>query len=436
MVELSFLGQSTSDESTLGAFLERVLNHTEIDSLTVVVAWARFRGLVRVRPEIEAFRARGGTTRLIVGIDEGGATRPGLLIATELFDQAHVFHDPGGGTFHPKIYLAEGAEQALLVVGSSNATPGGWFGNYEASLEARFALPGATTHPALQGVREYIEAIHAESELCFELNEELVDRLVENPRYKVAGHERSRRNEVEPSNEESHPANVLGSTNDPDGTQPLFGSRVARRIAVPPLSVEQKRELASLEILPEDEAESDVELRGPRGEISRSETSRSDRNPRRALEPTDVARSEPPPDETPVEVWTKELSQTDAQQRPQPTKPTGNVRLVKSGHVIDSRTWFREVLFGSAAWRREADIHNKPIDRADIPFSIEIDGEARGTMELQVTDAQHRQSDQHNHTTVLRWGALLPILRATDYTGYRLTLARMSDDSFRLDIAR
>lgn len=426
VASLDFLGQPGSDDSTLAAFLERASSDTDIESLTVVVAWARFRGLVRLRGEIEAFRGRGGEARLIVGIDEGGATRPGLLLATELFDQAHVFHDPAGGTFHPKIYLAEGTDKALLVVGSSNATPGGWFSNYEASLEARFALPEEATDPALQGVREYIGALFAERELCFELSEDLVDRLVRDRRYSVAGHERSIRSRGVATNGDDEQADLdtSGSTEESSGEQRLFGRRSAPRILAPPLSSEAREELASLELPLDDEAESDDEFPLPSGEM-----------PDKEQPPVGLA-PKPTPGAVPVERWTKVLPRGDAQQQTaSKTNLTANVRLTQAGHAIDWRRWFRDDLFGSATWRKDIDVNNNPIERADIPFLVRIAGVTLGTIELEVTYAPHREAGQANHTTVLRWGPLLNTLRAIDYTGYTLTLERMSDDTFRLDIS-
>jgi hypothetical protein len=138
---LDFRGQPFDEDGTAGAFLRRALGDPELTAVTAAVAWARFRGLGRLTDALEAFRERGGFLRIIVGIDEGGATRPGLMAALTFFDEAYVFHDPSSRTFHPKIYLADGPRKAILLVGSSNATPGGLFANYEASLEATFELP-------------------------------------------------------------------------------------------------------------------------------------------------------------------------------------------------------------------------------------------------------------------------------------------------------
>lgn len=311
-VSVRFLGQPGFDESTIADFLARSLNDASIDSITIAVAWARFRGLVRLRPGFRAFRERGGTARLIVGIDEGGATRPGLLLATRMFDEAHVFHDAAGGTFHPKVYLAEGRKQAILVVGSSNATPGGWFSNYEASVEVRFALPENAEDPALRGARDYIRSLIDEPELCVPLTDELVDRLVRDRRYDVAGHERSirRRGRAVLAGAEDTDTDASGSTGEPSVQPPVFGRRRGRRGAVPALSLADREELESLEIPPDAEAESDTELAVGSGD-----------------QETAGVQAAPEPVGAPVMIWTKVLPRGDAQQQQASgTNFTANVR--------------------------------------------------------------------------------------------------------------
>lgn len=421
---LGFLGQPAWGDQALAAFLERAARDADIDSLTVVVAWARYRGLIRVRAAIEELRARGGTTRLIVGIDEGGATRPGLLLALQLFDEAHVFHDPGGGTFHPKIYLAEGPGKVLLAVGSSNATPGGLFSNYEASLEASFTLPAEADEPALVGVHSYIRDLLAETATCLPLNEELVDRLVKSRRYSVAGHEQpSRRGRfASQARVDEADLDASGFTEESGDEARLFGARQGPRVNAPLLSAKATQELHSLELAPDDEAEQDPELPPP-SDVTPPAGAATGAT---AVKQSSSARVS----------WTKVLPRGDAQQQlSSRTNVTGNVRLTQAKHDIDWTTWFREDLFGSAAWRPDTDIKGSPIERADIPFQVTIDGLGLGTIELEVTHAPHRESGQSNHTTVLRWGPLMGTMRGTDYTGYTLTLAQLPGGSFELDIS-
>jgi hypothetical protein len=425
---LKLLRQPSREEETLAAFLRRVLADPGIDSLTIVVAWARFGGLARVQREIEAFKARGGASTIILGIDAGGATRPGLLLAAALFDEAFVFHDPAGGTFHPKLYLAGGSEQAFLVVGSSNATAGGLFGNYEASLEARFTLPDELEDPALTEARAYVDELIGETELCLRLNTETIDRLVRERRYRVAGNER-RRKPTAPRTNASGDASEdpVDAGEDASDVPSLFGTRQAPRARTPALDATALTELVSLEIASDDEAEDDDEQRPLPDDLVEPS------------EPAHVAApSSAPVRAAPIIVsasWSKVLPKGDAQQVTPGTNPTGNLRLTKAKHDIDWTKWFRDDLFGSAAWRTASDVGGKPIEVVDIPFAVTIAGVALGQVTLQVTHAAHRESGQHNHTTVLRWGPLLPTMRATDYTKHTVTLARLSDGSFALDVS-
>jgi catechol 2,3-dioxygenase-like lactoylglutathione lyase family enzyme len=87
---LHFRGQPFEEDDTAGAFLRRVLADPEVPAVTVAVAWARFRGLRRLKDALGGFRERGGFLRIIVGIDEGGATGPGLMAALDFFDEATV----------------------------------------------------------------------------------------------------------------------------------------------------------------------------------------------------------------------------------------------------------------------------------------------------------------------------------------------------------
>jgi PLD-like domain len=452
--DLEFLAQPSSDDATLATFLRRVLADPQIGSLTLVVAWARFRGLVRLRTELEAFRARGGNTRLIVGIDEGGATRPGLLLAAELFDDARIFHDRGGGTFHPKIYLAEGTSLSVLLVGSSNATPGGWFSNYEASLEARFALPHEAAHPALVGVQEYLASLQAEDELILPITTEAVDRLVADRRFNVLGHERARRGRQQPGGSDDASADVdaSGSSDEDGGADELFGKRHGSRNYAPPLLSEAKAALGALELPVDDEAESDEPIE-PAPPTPPTPTPTPTPPPVTPTPPAPPAPPAPPSPPAPapapppaqpapsppveaVAAWSKVLPRGDAQQQQSAgTNPTGNVRLTQAGHEINWRNWFRRTLFATASWQSALDTKGNEIERTAIPFEVTIAGVNLGSVELDVTHAPHREAGQANHTTVLHWGSLMSAMRAADYTGFTLTLERMSDGTYRLDVS-
>jgi hypothetical protein len=389
--DLEFRGQPIEPGGAIGPLLQEILADRRFDEITVVVAWARFRGLWRLRDELEAFNSRG-SSRIVLGIDEGGATRPGLLLAIELFTRAHVFHDERPGTFHPKLYLARGPAHARLVVGSSNMTPGGLFTNVEASLDATFDLATEAEHPALVNAEAFIGALLDQEAACSELTAELVDELVAGRRYRVSGVER-------------RSADVDEEAEDVPGERRLFGAATFAAGAVPPIDAEGRARQAELELGDEEEP-------GTGG----------------AGDAPPVVRA----------TWSKTLSRADAQQPEDPAKtnPTGVLRLAKAGNPIDWRTWFRQELFGPANWVASEDSRRNPIETARVPFAVVIGGTSHGVVDLRVDHAPHREADQDNVLTILHWGGTLgPILRSTPVHGRVVTLSRLSNGKYELTIS-
>src|SRR4051812_13610633 len=104
---LQFIGQPFNDGGQAGEVLADALNAPWSSKLWIATAWAKRSGVGRIRSSVNEFTAAGGTSEIIVGVDEGGATREGLELCLEMFDSTLVYHDPGTRTFHPKIYAVE-----------------------------------------------------------------------------------------------------------------------------------------------------------------------------------------------------------------------------------------------------------------------------------------------------------------------------------------
>ena len=428
---LEFRGQPFDNDGSVGEVLRRLLLDDEVERITVVVAWARLRGLGRLREELAAFKARA-TSTIILGIDEGGATRPGLLAARAYFSEAFVYHDPAPGTFHPKLYLAEGPSKAVLLVGSNNATPGGLFLNYEASLEAEFSLPSEAGEPALLGAQAYVHQLRDDEEVCLTITDDLIERLASSGRYRVSPNERRAPGMV---------ASVPSGADDDDVDQDdapvdtasadeaIFGKTRYPRSSVPPLPGEAAEELASWELEVEPDEGDPAE-----GAVTASTVSTP---PPPTLAPQVPSSPSGSGGATSVvATWSKVLPAGDAQQQPNPaTNPTGNLRLTQAGHQIDWRTYFRQTLFASAAWTPGTDSHGNAIESAVVPILVTVNGTSLGVLTFNISHAKHRESGQSNHTTVLHWGPLMSALRTTDYTGYTVTLSRLNDGTYTLDIS-
>lgn len=250
MPRVRFHAQPSEAGGSAGDFLKDVLLDPGIASLDIVVAWVRFRGVARIKPELETFRERA-RSRIILGLDEGGATRPGLSAALRTFSEAYVYHARAAGTFHPKVYLAEGPAKATLFVGSTNMTPGGLYFNDEASVEVKFDLPQDENEPALREVRSWVDRLLGDTGACRPLTEALIDELVSTPRYRVSGHERRRRRvaRVLPAGADQDDIPEELDTEAEGGPgEALFGPSNRARGTVPPLSQSALSELEQLEV--------------------------------------------------------------------------------------------------------------------------------------------------------------------------------------------
>jgi HKD family nuclease len=201
--------QPFEDDLSLYTVLKLALTDDRFDEFTAVVAWAKKSGLSRIRPLIQGFRARGGTARILLGIDEGGASVEGLYAAIGDFDEKFVLNDAGSGTFHPKLYIFSGEAVSIIVIGSSNLTRGGLFANYEAGVCLELDLTQHSDAQMHEAVTSYVQRLWQDG-TSKPLTEDLVQNLIDDSRY-----------DIRP--EASHP----GSTSVPDGSDVvplLFGT--------------------------------------------------------------------------------------------------------------------------------------------------------------------------------------------------------------------
>jgi hypothetical protein len=409
LVQVRFSAQPFVDGDDLKSFINRVRADPGLVNLDVIVAWAKRSGLSRLHDDLAAIRSRAGQTRLIVGIDEGGATKQGLEWARLLFDRVFVFHDRSGRTFHPKVYVASGETSARLLVGSNNATAGGVYFNYEAGLDCELSLPDDVA--LLVSVQTYVDRLLAESELCKEVSEEVLAELVGNPRYQVGDENVLRElsglatpeeldtevdvEEVSGTAESSF--SIFGRSEEPKKPDPGASGRVTKAPA--------KR------------------------------TSREKANPAKGLRGKGTGSFEDVPEALVQKRWFKQLSRSDAQHPPRAgSKVTGALRMSKANHPIDWRTYFRREFFSGLKWDSELSRNHMSVEYARVPFYVLIDGQAIGEYECRIDHAPHREQDQSNVPTDLKWGPLMPVIRATDYTGDYVIIERLNDGSYRLEI--
>ncbi|MGQ0824221.1 MAG: phospholipase D family protein [Actinomycetota bacterium] len=407
-MEARFIAQPFADDRDLRDFMNAIAADDDLTHLDVVVAWAKRSGLSRLRKDLEAIGARAGETRLIVGIDEGGATRQGLELARELFDVVHVFHDRGGGTFHPKVYAARGESAARLLVGSHNATAGGVYFNHEAGIECLLTLPDDAV--LLDSVTHYVDRLYADTAVCMELTDDLLAELIANPRYRVRDEDTHPRPTGTNAPEELDDSVDIEDAPEPPGASPSVFGR----------SAEQRK-------------------KDPGTGLPKKAAAKATGATKKAAAPPPSAGSAPPaptplPAAVAVKRWFKRLASSDAQHPPGgQSNVTGVLRLVQAGHPIDQTSYFRQDFFAPLPWAATP----KPrglFEQTVVPFAVRLNGADAGMHNLRVDDAAYREAGQGNHTSVLHWDGLGPTLAATDYTGNFVVLERLADGTYRLEI--
>lgn len=179
--------------------LVRALDDERLTELSVVVAWGKESGLQRIRPYLQAFRARGGNARILLGIDADGATFEGLYAAVDDFNEARVLFNAKSRTFHPKLYVVTGETASIVIIGSSNLTKGGLVSNYEAGMCLELDLSNDADLQVHKSVAHYIRRLRDDATTRI-LDKGLIQQL---PDYFHIG-------------SEAHPA-TTGAVNDSAG---------------------------------------------------------------------------------------------------------------------------------------------------------------------------------------------------------------------------
>ena len=399
-MEISFNAQPFDDGRDLHDFLNSVAAASDLRHLDIVVAWAKRSGLRRVRDYLETIRDRvGATTRLIVGIDEGGATEQGLRLGLELFTQVYIIHDRSGRTFHPKIYAAWGTSHGRLLVGSNNLTAGGVYYNYETALECTLTWPA--DEPLKTSVSRYVTRLLTDAAICLELTDERLDELTNSPQYRIGNEDSEYRPRI-PLDDASVPEDL---DNPSDVGGPLFG-----------LSTQNKR-------------------KDPARAASSAGSSRAPEATRETTTPPPAAPSSGPDSSVVIQRWYKEMSHSDAQQ---PKTPGSNVKgiltLSQARHPITPASWFRSGFFGSLQWISTA-VPQGARETATLTAEVFVDESLRGTYRMEVDYQESRTSDQANVPTWLHWNEFGSYLRENDHVGDFVTLERLSDGHFRVTIS-
>lgn len=144
MVRISLINQPFGGHpNRIGDHIISLLDRSTDKFVTInmVVAFAKMSGVGILYNYLQDFVKGGGSLNIVVGIDQMGTSKQCLDLLLQTGAKIYLFHNPGGGTFHPKFYLFQrpGIE-GVVIAGSNNLTRGGLFDNFEFSIRLDFDL--------------------------------------------------------------------------------------------------------------------------------------------------------------------------------------------------------------------------------------------------------------------------------------------------------
>jgi len=175
-IEVLILPYSAIDGNSLLNMLISEFNNEEWTDFKAAIAFCKQTGTIQeLLDAMQTFSDRGGEIEITFGADTfGGETKGSDYEAIETilakFNEnpnvnIYLYHEKAR-TFHPKIYLFSNKErhQALLIVGSSNWSMGGFINNIEVDVVVKLNLNVADHLACYNKIVKHIEDYWQEQE--------------------------------------------------------------------------------------------------------------------------------------------------------------------------------------------------------------------------------------------------------------------------------
>ncbi|MBU2940819.1 phospholipase D family protein [Lacinutrix sp. C3R15] len=180
-MKITFLGQGFESESkkSVGNTIIKLFKENKFSSFTGISAFASEAGVVGLSECIASGAEFYKTLNLIVGIDQEGTSKKALKEINDLGINSYIFYQKESPIFHPKIYLFEGENDTTIIVGSSNLTARGFFGNVESSLMVEFKNDNADGIKLLKEIKDYYSTLFDFTDPnLFKISPEIINQFV------------------------------------------------------------------------------------------------------------------------------------------------------------------------------------------------------------------------------------------------------------------
>lgn len=376
-MKISFLGQGyeVKSKNSVGNKLIECFSDQSFHSFYGLSAFASKSGIKGLAKHLLASKRHLDKIVIVVGIDQKGTSKEALEELYKLDIEAFVFYQPSSPIYHPKLYLFEGVDTSVLIVGSSNLTTPGLFLNIESSLQFRLDNQNENDRDIVDQIKKYFKGIFEQDDPNIKkINTKLIERLV--------------KAKLIPLESERKGSNSNFQDDAESGAENLSNLFPKRDIPKVPL-----------------------EFRG-QNKKSKTKNKKEDVNSEKEALGGNV-------------VWTRlKLPSSSVQGSAPGTNSTGGLRLVQAGFIVDDKkinqtNYFRQ-LFDGYAWRT---IRTSPfVEGAEIPFEITIKGKNIGRHVLMVRHKPSGEAGQNNYTTSISWGPIGDIISKGNLGGLRLDI--------------
>lgn len=371
-------GFNADAESSLGSILISLLKDKAFHTFTGISAFTSYLGIKGLSKQIKDAKKYLSIT-IITGVDQKGTSKEALEEILALDVNSYVFYQPSISIFHPKMYLFEGSDKTILIIGSSNLTSSGLFSNVETSVQISADNNIESDRIIVDQVKGYFKGLFDFTDPNLKkLNREIITLLVNSKIVPTEEERKSAHDKV--MNEEIR--------NNENKILKVFPKRTIAKI---PTEFRRNRKLKTLP---------DKNLTS--GKLI--QTGREDM------------------------VWRSgKLTERDLNiPKGTTTNPTGSM-LFKKGKTtgIDQRHFFRETVFAGLRWELDSNPKSSHLERASATFKIEIDGKTEGTFRLTITHntkTNTRSYEQKNSMTSISWGKAKKIIARDDLIGKSVSL--------------
>lgn len=397
-MKITFLGQGFESESkdSVGNTIIKLFKENKFKSFTGISAFASEAGVVGLSECIESGKYFFETFNLIVGIDQEGTPKKALKEINDLGINSYIFYQKESPIFHPKIYLFEGDNDTTLIVGSSNLTARGFFGNVESSLMVEFKNDNPEGIRLLKQIKDYYKTLFDFSDPnLFKISPEIIRQFIREgivPKRKI-WKKKHKKNTSNKTPKENNDLEI------PKRTTVKIPSNFKGRY---------KTNKTVSKLITELEIEDNFEFEN------------ADKN---------------------IALWESgALKERDLNiPKGENTNPTGSM-LFKKGALkdINTRHYFRDDVFQTLQWSLDTRQNRTHIERAIANIKIVIFGTDYGTFPLSIshnTNSEHLE-ELKQPATQLHWGDAKVLIAQDELIGKTAALYRDTkvSDAFTLII--